>query len=223
MTLAADTDVVWAAYTAASGSVDAATPDDRTTGCARCGHTTPVMTPVGQVISRRFTGFESWTNLAARKLCQVCAWAYRDRTLRSDARIVTRDPATLRTATPTLLHQVLSTTLGADTAVIVPLRPGRKHLIPDARWGAVTVDDSRLNWAAEDARRLEVMCRLRDRGFTETMLRDNAPTYSVVHRLPADRWPQVFDDWNLLAPWRHADPWWEVGLRATRHQHTPAP
>ncbi|MFC9362549.1 hypothetical protein ACFTZB_38995 [Rhodococcus sp. NPDC057014] len=216
MTLAADTDVVWAAYTAAVGPVDAATPDDRTAGCARCGHTTPVMFPVGQVISRRFTGFESWTNLAARKLCQVCAWAYRDRTLRSAAHIVTRDPATLRPATPALLHQVLSTTLGADTAVIVPLRPGRKHLIPDAIWGAVTIDDTHLTWQDHDAARLVVMSRLRGHGFTETMLRNNAPTYSVLHRLPADRWPQVFDDWNLLAPWRHADPWWEVGLRATR-------
>ena len=216
MTLAADTDVVWAAYTAAVGPVDAATPADRTAGCARCGHTTAVMFPVGQVISRRFTGFESWTNLSGRKLCQVCAWAYRARTLRVGAHIVTRGPATLRPANPALLQQVLSTTIGADTAVIVPLRPGRKHLIPDAIWGGVTVDDTRLMWAADDAGRLAVMSRLRGHGFTETMLRDNAPTYSVVHRLPADRWPQVFDDWNLLTPWRHADPWWEVGLRATR-------
>ncbi|MCZ4590315.1 hypothetical protein O4328_43015 [Rhodococcus opacus] len=130
---ATDRDVVWAAYTAAEGAVDAIERADRASGCARCGHATTVMTPVGQVISRRFTGYESWTNLAGRRLCAVCVWVYRHRPLRTETHLVTRDPATLRTANSALLHQVLSTTVAADTAVIVPLRPGRKHLLPDAR------------------------------------------------------------------------------------------
>ncbi|MDV7246387.1 MULTISPECIES: hypothetical protein [Rhodococcus] len=216
MSIAADIDVVWAAYTAAVEPVDAASPDDRMTGCARCGRTTAVMSPVGQVISRRFTGFESWTNLSGRNLCQVCVWGYRHRPLRTDVHVVTRNPATLTSATPALLHRVLSTTVDADTAVIVPLRPGRKHLIPDARWGLVTVDDTRLPWQDHDAGRLAVLHRLRGHGFTETVLREDTPAYAVLRRIPADQWPQVFDDWNRLAPWRRAQPWWEVGIRATR-------
>ncbi|QHE73545.1 hypothetical protein GFS60_07205 (plasmid) [Rhodococcus sp. WAY2] len=140
MTITAVIDVASAAYTVAEGLAEVTTPDDRVTGCARCGRHTVVMTPVGQVVSRRFTGYESWTNLACRYLCAVCVWVYRHRPLRTDAHIVTRDPVTLRPANPALLHQVLSTTIDADTAVIVPLRPGRKHLFPDARWGQVTVD-----------------------------------------------------------------------------------
>ena len=174
------------------------------------------MSPVGQVISRRFTGFESWTNLSGRRLCQVCVWAYRHRTLRTDAHVVTRDPATLTPATPALLGQVLSTTVGPDTAVIVPLRPGRKHLIPGARWGLVTVEDTHVSWTDDDAGRLAVLQRLRGHGFTETMLRADAPSYAVLRRIPPDQWSQAFDDWNRLAPWRHVQPWFEVGLRATR-------
>lgn len=151
---AAERDVVWAAYTAAEGAVDAIEPEDRASGCARCNRTTAVMTPVGQVISRRFTGYESWTNLAGRRLCAVCVWVYRHKPLRSDPHIVTRDPATLRQATPALLHQVLSTPVAADTAVILPLRPGRKHLVPGARWGMVTVEDIQLTWTSADANRL---------------------------------------------------------------------
>jgi hypothetical protein len=92
---------VWAAYTAAVGIPEHAEPSDRVAGCARCGHATTVMTPVGQVISRRFTGFESWTNLAGRHLCQVCVWVYRNRPLRSEAHIVTRKPKALVYGEPT--------------------------------------------------------------------------------------------------------------------------
>ncbi|QYB00668.1 hypothetical protein I1A62_00645 (plasmid) [Rhodococcus sp. USK10] len=213
---AAPSDVVWAAYTAAVGIPEHAEPADRVAGCARCGHATTVMIPVGQVISRRFTGFESWTNLAGRRLCQVCVWVYRRRPLRVDAHVVTRDPATIRAASPALLHQVLSTPINADTAVIVPLRPGRKHLLPDASWGQVTVDDAGLTWAAADADRLTVMRRLRGHGFTEMMLRQDTPAYPVLSRLPAEQWPQLLDDWHSLGVWRQAGPWFEVGLRASR-------
>ncbi|MBC2644676.1 MULTISPECIES: hypothetical protein [unclassified Rhodococcus (in: high G+C Gram-positive bacteria)] len=217
MTIAAPIDVVWAAYTTAVGIPDVAgAPDTRAARCARCGLTTAVMSPGGQVVSRRFTGYESWTNLAGRRLCEVCVWGYRHRSLRTGAHIVTRGPVTLTPANPALLHQVLSTTIDPDTAVIVPLRPGRKHLLPDARWGTVTADDAQLSWTSADAHRLAVMRRLRGHGFTETMLGDDAPSYPVLSRVAADQWPQVFDDWNHLALWRQARPWFEVGLRATR-------
>ncbi|WP_206032253.1 hypothetical protein [Rhodococcus sp. A14] len=136
----AESDVVWTAYVAAVGVPEHAEPADRVAGCARCGHATREMTPVGQVISRRFTGFESWTDLAGRRLCAVCVWVYRNRPLRTDAHVITRSPATLRAANPALLHWVLSIPVGADTAAIVPLRPGRKHLLPDARWVHVSVN-----------------------------------------------------------------------------------
>lgn len=209
-------DVVWVAYTAAEGVPETATPTDRAAGCARCGRATTEMTPAGKVVSRRFTGFESWTNLSGRCLCAVCVWVYRHKPPRTDAHIVTRGPMTLRAANPALLHQVFSAPVDANTAVIVPLRPGRKHLLPDARWGQVTVDDTSLAWTAADAARLEVLRRLRACGFSERMLRDDSPAYPVLRRVAAEQWPQVFDDWNHLAPWRHADPWWQVGLRATR-------
>ena len=57
------------------------------------------------------------------------------------------------------------------------------------------------------------MSRLRGLGFTEVMLRDDAPSYTVLHRVPADQWAIVFDDWERLGAWRHADPWWQVGIR----------
>ncbi|QHE72650.1 hypothetical protein [Rhodococcus sp. WAY2] len=149
MTITAVTDVASAAYTVAEGLAEVTTPDDRVTGCARCGRSTAVMIPVGQVVSRRFTGYESWTNLVGRNLCAVCVWIYRHRPLHTDAHIVTREPVMLRRANTALLHQVLSTTIDADTAVIVPLQPGRKHLLPDARWGQVTIDDTTLTWTPE--------------------------------------------------------------------------
>lgn len=42
---------------------------------------------------------------------EECVRLYRNRPLRTDAHIVTRDPATIRVAGPALLHQVLATRL----------------------------------------------------------------------------------------------------------------
>ncbi|WP_257226594.1 hypothetical protein [Rhodococcus opacus] len=213
---AAASDVVWAAYAAAVRIPEHAVPVDRVAGCARCGLVTTVMTPVGQVISRRFTGLEHWTNLAGRHLCQVCVWVYRHRPLRTHAHVVTRRPGALTQGNRQLLRQVLSAPVSSDVAVIVPLRPGRKHLLPAAQWGHVTTDDSHLTWSESDAARLTVMSRLRRLGFTETMLSDEAPRYAILHRVPADQWAMVFDDWERLDAWRHADPWWQVRIHASR-------
>lgn len=60
------------------------------------------------------------------------------------------------------------------------------------------------------------MQRLRCHGFTEAMLREPTPNYSVLSRRAADDWPRVLDDWDRLGSWRQAQPWLEVGLRATR-------
>ncbi|WP_458682613.1 hypothetical protein [Prescottella equi] len=101
-------DVVWAAYKGGVTSDDDTSPivpAAAADGCARCGYRTPEMTPVGQVISKRFTGYSSWTNSAARTLCAACTWAYRTPALRSAAHLVTRGPATLTTLTPTNLNK----------------------------------------------------------------------------------------------------------------------
>ncbi|QSE87983.1 hypothetical protein JWS13_04760 (plasmid) [Rhodococcus pseudokoreensis] len=69
---------------------------------------------------------------------------------------------------------------------------------------------------AADAARLQVMRRLRAHGLTETMLRDDSPSYALLQRIPADQWAMFFDDWEELSAWRRADPWWQVGIRASR-------
>lgn len=212
-------DVVWAAYKGGVTSEDDMSPivsAAAADGCARCGHRTPEMTAVGQVVSKRFTGYSSWTNSAARTLCAACTWAYRTPALRSAAHLVTRGPAALTTLTPTNLHQVLAGPIDARTAIIVPLVPGRKHLLPDAQWGRVTVDDLALDWTAADRDRLQVMARLRGRGFTETVLAAAAPDYRTLAGLAPEAWPAIFDDWAALDPWRAAPPWWQLASRALR-------
>jgi hypothetical protein len=104
-------DVVWVAYTAAEGAVELA---DRMAGCARCGHATAVMIPVGQVISRRFTGYESWTNLAGRCLGAVCV--YRGRPLRTGATSPGIRPGC--GPTPELMRDGIAEVSGADGKVL---------------------------------------------------------------------------------------------------------
>lgn len=211
-------DLVWIAHAAVVGDPDGASASrPGKSSCARCARNTSLMTPVGQVISRRFTGYDTWTNLAGRCLCQVCVWAYRHPPLRSTAHVITRTPPRLRAAAPTLLRSVLSAPITTDIAVTIPLHyRASKHLLPVAAWGRVTVDNAQLTWLSADADRLAVMSRLIGAGFTEQEVRRPAPDYHNLKRIPATQWDKVFDEWSQLDPWRSADDWWEVGIRACR-------
>lgn len=211
-------DVTAAAYTAAVGRPYS--PHRSAGGCARCAGTTETMTPTGQVVSRRFTGYETWTNLPSRALCEVCVWAYRHLRLRSCAHIITADPPAMLEALPTQLRKVLAQPLPAGIAVTVPARLWRKHLLPDARWGQICVDGVNITWRTEDAQRLAVMCSLRELGFTEQDLRAPAPPHRVLRTLEHRRWAQILEDWETLVPWRSAPSWWITAARASEPDHT---
>jgi hypothetical protein len=166
------------------------------------------------VVSRVFTAFDDWHNPSASGLCPACTWGYRAPGLRSRAHLVTEAPQ-LRQLTHRGLQQLLAAAVPAHVALIVPLRPGRKHLVPEARWGRVTVEDTQLSWGAADATRLAVVRRLRAAGFGPRMLTDPAPSWSVLRHLPpADR-ADTLRDWAALDGWRRRRPWLEVALHAT--------
>ena len=208
-------DVADVAYAAAVGD-PGATAGTSNAGCARCRKQTAVMTPVGQVVSRRFTGYEGWRDPGASRLCAVCVWMYRHRPLRHEAWIVTRDPQAMRVASPEVLRTILSSLIESDPALLVPLVPGRKHILPQAHWGVVTTDDTALRWTQEDAIRLDALDRLRSAGFSEAAVAAAAPAFAALRAVPRPLWQGVFDDWAAIAPWRSARPWMEVGLRACR-------
>lgn len=209
-------DVVWAAYRAANPDTPPGMLAPRGAGCARCGHETAVMTQVGRVVSKRFTAYDSWTDRGGRTLCAACTWVYTTPSLRTATHRITRSPHSLSELTPQGLHDALSAEIGADAAVVVPLAPGRKHLLPEAQWGRVTVDDLALDFTDADRGRLAAMTRLRAAGFTETALARPAPDHRTLTRTPPETWPEVLTDWDALAPWRSAAPWWHLSMRATR-------
>jgi hypothetical protein len=108
---------------------------------------------------------------------------------------------------------MLQEALAPDVALAVPLRPGRKHVLPAAAWGRVTTGDACLSWTCADAARLAVMARLRRQGFGSRMLAAPAPAFGVLRRLAPDHWPQVTRDWEALRPWRERRPWLDLALR----------
>src|SRR5439155_4570333 len=97
----------------------------------------------------------------------------------------------------------------------VPLRRGRKHVLPDARWGMITTSDTTVPWTAGDAHSLQVMQRLRAAGFGSRMLAAPAPAFGVLRRLAPGRRAEVIDDWQALRAWRDRPPWLHLGLRLT--------
>lgn len=185
--------------------------------CARCAGPGP-LTPVRDVVSKVFTAYDGWTRPGGSGgLCPVCAWGYATTALRSSITLVTRQPAAAAACTRERARDLLLTgALAPDRALVVPLRPGRKHLLPDARWGRIALDDAHVGWSELDARRLATVVQLREQGFGTRMLRAPTPPYAVLRLLPAGTWAHVLDAWSHLEPWRtDANPWLEVALHLT--------
>lgn len=206
-------DVLTAAW-AAAGRPRVLEPAARG-GCARCGRADADLVPARAVVSKVFTGHDGWADPSGTGLCPACTWGYRTPRLRANAHLVTREPLRLRPLSPARLGDLLTRPLAPEAAVVVPLRPGRKHLLPGAGWGRVTVENALLPWTAADADRLGAMRRLRALGFGSRMLAAPAPPWSVLRRLPRHWWADVLEDWSALAPWRTRPPWFDLGVHAS--------
>lgn len=185
--------------------------------CARCS-APDALTPVRDVVSKVFTAYDGWGRPGGGGgLCPTCAWGYATTALRSSITLVTQAPAAVTTCTREHARDLLVRgALAPGQALVVPLRPGRKHLLPDARWGRVVVDDAQLAWSTVDAHRLATVVQLRAQGFGTRMLRAPSPPYAVLRQLPTSNWAQAIDAWAQLKPWRtEANPWLEVALHLT--------
>lgn len=202
-------DVAAAAFAADGGHADPG--EDR---CARCAATSVTVSPASAAVSRTFTGFDSWKCPAERGLCAPCVWAYRTPAWRRDIHRVTTDPGVDRLS-PVKLGQILSAPLSVEVAVIVPLRPGRKHVLPHARWGEVAVDDVSLPWRSSDVALFAAVRRLRSAGFGVRDLREPSPPFQRMQTIAGRRWPAVLSDWEILAPMRPMSVWWELAMRAS--------
>ena len=180
--------------------------------CARCGHEDQLKA-TRAVVSKNFTGFDRWSDVRGRGLCSVCAWGYTAEGLREHPHLVLSS-GTLQRLSGAALHMLLGRPLNCEQAIIVPLRAGRQHLVPEALWGRVTMDHAALTWTVRDVERLTAVRRLLDAGFGSRMLEEPAPAYGVVRRLERADLEQVLSDWAVVEPWRCRPLWLGVAVRA---------
>ena len=185
--------------------------------CARCGREAS-LTAVKAVVSDQFTGFDSWLRPGRGGLCPACVWGYTTPSLRMNAQLVNRATgAYMVVGRGQVLDYLLAGSLSADAVLVVPLRPGRKHVLPEAVWGRVCTENAHVGWTNPDGARLEQVRWLRGCGFGARMLAEAAPAWSVLRRLDPGFWGQVMRAWDELAVWRAEDsPWLAVALWATR-------
>jgi len=182
--------------------------------CARCATASSELATTRTVVSKTFTGFDGWADPSSGGLCPPCTWAYRTPVLRQVPHEITTHPS-CRALTRPRLRALLAHPVPTTTALVVPLRPGRKHLLPTAQWGRVTTDDATLTWTDADADRLGVMATLRAQGFGPRMLLAPAPAWPVLVKLPPRQRLLTQQDWSLLTPWRRARPWFDLAVHAS--------
>ena len=184
--------------------------------CARCGDAglVSVVSPV----SKTFTAYDEWCTPVGGT-CAACGWGYTTAAFRQVAHVITRYP-TLTEASRADLCDLLAAPIRVDQAVVVPLRPGRKHLLPVAQWGRITLDDVILDWTGDDAFRLGVVQQLRTWGFPGPSLLSLAPPFAVLRHQPKERWPQILQSWSSLGSWRAAHRYLDLAVMITTSMST---
>lgn len=180
--------------------------------CSRCS-TEDRLSPTLSVVSRNFSGYDGWADPSGLGLCRACTWAYRNPMLRTVPHLIIRWPELLQPLDCAALGAVLGRPVTSNSAVVVPLRPGRKHVVSGAAWGHVVTDDQLLTWGSPDVARLHLVNDLRAAGFGADDLYQPAPPYRVVARLEPDQLAWIFDAWDELRPWRTRPAWLQVAAR----------
>lgn len=179
--------------------------------CGYCGRERCATVPAHRAVSNRFTAWDDWTRPGGA-VCQVCRWAFSTPVLRSKAMLIESDGRLVVLDGAGLL-ELLSGPLG-DRALSLPLRPGRKHTLPAARWGLVSVDDALVSWERPERILRWQLETLRTWGFTVSELTEGTPDYRTVSALGPDERVRALAILGDLAPWR-GTPAWSVAVRAS--------
>lgn len=184
--------------------------------CSHCGAQDDLVS-VRSVVSKQFTGFDGWANPSGQGVCFGCAWAYSTTELRAGAHLITRDPAALAPLDRAgVAARLRSGPIGAGEALVVPMRPGRKHLLPTAVWGRISIEDIDLVWGRQEMCRLGMVDQLRAMGFGSRMLTAPAPPFQVMKTLTTPQFRQALQAWGQLEPWRQAgNPWMALAVHVT--------
>lgn len=202
----------------------AAHPDDSLedgSDCARCADAAGIV-KVSDVVSRNFTAWDTWQDIDANYLCRACTWGYRTRDLRADTLLASWrvDRPLLRRLEGSELFALLRCEpLEAQSLISLPLRAGRRHVLPVARFGHVCVDGTNITWSHGDARRLELVQQLRTDGVSWRAFTEPAPPWRAVSTSPEPT--RIMDAWDELSAWRASGVWLEAALAATHPQRTP--
>ena len=149
-------------------------------------------------------------------MCRACCWAYRTPLLRTVPHLIVRCPELLLSLSGSELHAALARPLTSGSAIVVPLRPGRKHVISGAAWGRIVTDDALLSWTDQDVACLDVVDDLRAAGFKTRSLYEPAPPHQVVRQLPAEQIPNILTRWDQLQPWRTNPVRMQIACKTTR-------
>lgn len=189
--------------------------------CGKCGTPDQPLVAAAQAISKSFTAYDSWRHPHQPWLCPSCTWGYTNQHLRTEPHLVTLNPPTCTLSPTDQLHALLTSgALSPTTAVVLPMRPGRRHLMPVAEWGRITIDTGPTPWSSHDAALLTTYTTLRRQGFTPPALALPAADFRTLRRCSDPG--AVMRDWALLAPWRRPDsPWIAIAAKLTKEDPLP--
>lgn len=161
--------------------------------CGRCNQEQSLKL-LREILSSNFTGWEQ-VDPASQGLCPSCAWAYQESLLRTNPIHITHGTASW--VRKDELVAILSKPLPLSDSITLPIR-GQKHLLPSAKWGAVTSDSGTISWNDESAHLLRTMVLAREAGASKSDFEMSAPSMTVLAHAgeAAFTWWQTFKRWQ---------------------------
>lgn len=161
--------------------------------CGRCNQEQSLKL-LREILSSNFTGWEQ-VDPASLGLCSMCAWAYQETLLRTNAIHINRETASW--AGMDTLVSLLSQPLSSQDSIVLPMR-GQKHLLPSAKWASITSDSGTFPWNAEAAQLLTTMLLARKAGAKKSDYEKEAPSLLVVETagVISFEWWKIFQRWK---------------------------
>lgn len=201
--------------------------------CSHCGNHVTALRPLAEVVSNKFTGWDHYGTTPQHVLvCCRCEWAFAGDRVRTHAWVITapgRRPGAALAAHRDAAGFIASLTspLPDDACMVLPTL-GRRHAMPYAQWGCVSLDGRPLPWghaaaqAARHVRRLDLL------EVPLAAVFDPAPPTAVLVAAPPSRRSEILQIWEHLEPWRLDRDYLTVAIRCAASRQSgrrpgPAP
>jgi len=149
-----------------------------TSTCSHCLDNDVICTPMKDVLSHSFTGWDNLRFQDFKNLCLPCAWSYQNPEVKKLRLLIWRNSEEI-IKLPSDQGLTLLKESPEQVSAIFAIN-GQKQLLPLAKWGTFIFDNRSFQWGTYHSDLLRAVSVVKSFGLTEKSLWNDAPPISFT-------------------------------------------